>query len=84
MPKYRMLTRGCSNGAVSGKHRTWDIGQVIEAPEGEFSNLKDSSYALVKPKRKKKAPAPTVVPDGTYETRPAVPTRQKRKRKTEE
>lgn len=43
---YRMLTKGGTKGAKSGKQRSWREGQVLVVPEGEFKHLAAGSYEV--------------------------------------
>lgn len=44
MPTYVMQGPGGTRGAETGEVYSWDEGQEIEAPDGEFTHLSDSAY----------------------------------------
>lgn len=43
-----MLKGGSTKGAITGKNRVWNAGQVIDAPAGEFSHLGSSRFDVVR------------------------------------
>lgn len=43
--RYTFLSKGSTQGAVTGKHRSWKgRGSIIMAPRGEFDHLSDRMY----------------------------------------
>lgn len=68
---HKMTRPGATKGAVTGRFRSWQQGQLLKAPEGEFSHLDPNDVTVV-------AEAPSVeqvssVPDNTLtrESNPA-------------
>ena len=44
---YKMLTRGGTRGAVTGRNHVWTPGRTIEAPEREFYHLPKRHYMKI-------------------------------------
>lgn len=44
MPVYVMQTRGGTHGAETNQWRSYEPGDKIEAPKGEFRHLSDGAY----------------------------------------
>lgn len=42
--EYHMLDNGSTVGRASGSLRSWDAGDVLIGPEGEFDHLPDRMY----------------------------------------
>jgi len=76
---YKMLKSGATKGAVSGKNRVWNPGQIIEAPAGEFKHMNKSHYVILA------GGGPSVDPQDEDATAPEAPekavSRPKRKSK---
>ena len=65
MPKYKMLHDGGTTGAKTKKEYKYTLGNLIEAPEGEFNHLGRGAYEIVK----EEAPKPDAPNAGETQTR---------------
>lgn len=45
--KYRFPSPGSTVGSATGRSYSWDAGETIEAPEGEFAHMGESDVDVI-------------------------------------